>query len=139
MKSLISTVNVEITKCAFTPIIPHPATEYSTIYTCMKNYQDILNQRNIPYGPLWCDEGVYRIGKEIQLLRPDEFKNIFLGMGGLHTEKIVLACLGKFLEKSGIKKVFEITETFGPDTVKSVLNGGHYIRAKKGMYIFLWF
>ena len=66
MKSLISTVNVEITKCAFTPIIPHPATEYSTIYTCMKNYQDILNQRNIPYGPLWCDEGVYRIGKEIQ-------------------------------------------------------------------------
>ena len=43
MKSLISTVNVEITKCAFTPIIPHPSTEYSTIYTCMKNYQDILN------------------------------------------------------------------------------------------------
>ena len=105
----------------------------------MKNYQDILNQRNIPYGPLWCDEGVYRIGKEIQLLIPDEFKNISLGMGGFHTEKIVLACLGKYLEKSGIKQVFEITETFGPDTVKSVLNGGHYIRAKKGMYIFLWF
>ena len=139
MKSLISTVNVEILKCAFTPIIPRPATEYSTIYTRMKNYQDTLNQRNIPYGPLWCDEGVYRIGKEIQLLRPDEFENIFLGMGGFHTEKIVLACLGKYLEKSGIKKVFEITETFGPDTVKSVLNGGHYIRAKKGMYIFLWF
>ena len=97
------------------------------------------HQGNIPYRPLCCDEGVYRIGREIQLLRPDEFKNIFLGMGGFHTKKIVLVCLGKYLEKSGIKKVFEITETFGPDTVKSVLNGGHYIRAKKGMYIFLWF
>ena len=51
MKSLISTVNVEITKCAFTPIIPHPATEHSTLYTYMKNYQDILNQSNIPYDP----------------------------------------------------------------------------------------
>ena len=132
-------VDEEITKCAFTPIIKHPATECSKIYTCMKNYQDILNQFNIPNGLLGCDKGVYRIGKEIQLLRPDEFKNIFLGMGGFHTKKIVLVCLGKYLEKSGIKKVFEITETFGPDTVKSVLNGGHYIRAKKGMYIFLWF
>ena len=140
MKSLISAVNVEITKCAFTPITPHPATKYLTICTCMKNYPDILNQRNILYGPLWCDEGVYRVGKEIQLLRPDEFKNIFPGMGGFHIEKTVLACLGKYLgKKSGMKKVFKITETFGPDTVKSVLNGGHYIRAKKGMYIFLWF
>ena len=139
MKSLISSENVRITNSAFTPIIPHPATDFSTIYTSMKNYQDILNQRNIPYGPLWCDEGVYRIAKEIQLLRPNEFGNIFLGMGGFHTEKIVLACLGKYLEKSGIEKVFEITETFGPDTVKSVLNGGHYIRSKKGGCTFVEF
>ena len=136
MKSLLSSVNVKITKSDFTPIIPHPATDFSTIYTCMKNYQDILNQRNVPYGPLWCDVGVYRIAKEIKLLRPDEFRNIFLGMGGFHTEKIVLACLGKYLEKSGIEKVFEITETFGPDTVKSVLNGGHYNHSKKGMCTF---
>ena len=73
------------------------------------------------------------------MLRPDKFKNIFLETGVFHTEKIVLAWLGKYLEKSGIKKVFEITETFGPDTVKTVLNGGHYIRAKNVMYIFLWF
>ena len=137
MKSPLSTVNVKIIENAFTPIIPHPATDFSTIYTCMKNYQDILNQRNVPYGPLWCDKGIYRIAKEIQLLRPDEFRNISLGMGGFHTEKIVLAYLGKYLENSRIKKVFEITETFGPDTVKNVLNGGHYIRSKKDMCTFL--
>ena len=65
MKSIISSVNVRITNSAFTPIIPQPATDFSTIYTCMKNYPDILNQRNVPYGPLWCDEGVYRIAKKI--------------------------------------------------------------------------
>ena len=132
MKSLISSENVRITNSAFTPIIPHPATDFSTIYTSMKNYQDILNQRNIPYGPLWYDEGAYRIAKEIQLLRPNEFGNLFLGMGGFHTEKIFLACLGKYLEKSGTENVFEVTETFGPDAVKCVLNGGDYIRSKKG-------
>ena len=46
-KILILTLHVDMTKCVFTPIIPHPATEYSTIYTCMKNYPDIFNQRHI--------------------------------------------------------------------------------------------
>ena len=72
-KSLIPTVNVEITKCALSPIILHPATEYLTRYTCMTNYQDI-DQRHIRYSPLWCDEGVYYRAKEIQPLKPDEFK-----------------------------------------------------------------
>ena len=31
MKSLLSSVNVKITKSAFTPIIPHPATDFSTL------------------------------------------------------------------------------------------------------------
>ena len=65
MQSLKSTVDVKIIKSAFTPIIPHPDTDFSTIYTCMKNYQDVLIQRNVPYGPLWCDEGVYQIAKEM--------------------------------------------------------------------------
>ena len=108
-KSLILTVNQEITKHAFTPIIPHPATEYSTIYTSMKRYQDILNQRYNPFGSLWCDEGVCRIAKDIQLLKTDQFKNIFLGMGCFHIKKIVFLCLGKYLEKISIEKVFEIT------------------------------
>lgn len=65
----------------------------------MRNYQDILNQSHFTYGPLWCDKGVYRIKKEIQQQKPDEFKNIFSGMGGFHTKKVVLANLGKYLEK----------------------------------------
>ena len=60
-----------------------------TIYTCMKNVQDVLIQKNIEYGPLWSDKGVYRITKEIQILKADKFKNIFfLGLGGFCTEKL---------------------------------------------------
>ena len=42
-------------------------------------------------------------------------------------KRSVLAYLGKDLEKIDIGKVIEIKETVGPDTVKSVLNGGYYI------------
>ena len=67
----------------------------------MINFQDALKQKGDTHG-LWVDEGVYCITKEIQLMIP-EFTNIlFLGLGGFHMEKIVLVCLGSYLETSGI-------------------------------------
>ena len=48
------TINMKpITKLAFTPIIPYPATEYDTIFMTMVNFQDVMQQRGISYGPLW--------------------------------------------------------------------------------------
>ena len=47
-----------------------PATEYDTVFTCMINFQDTLVQTRQEYGSLWCDEGVYSIAKELQLLLP---------------------------------------------------------------------
>ena len=91
----------------------------------MKNIQDILLQKNIPYELLWSDDGVYRTAKEIQLLRPQEVDNIFLGLGGFRMEKAVLACLGSFLKESGAKNVFVETEVFGPVAIDSVLDGAH--------------
>ena len=96
----------------------------------MINFQDILKQRDFPYGPLWCDQSAYKIAKEIQSLQPDEFDNIFLGMGDFHTERMVAGSIGKFLEGR------RAAEIFGPDTVKAVMNGGHYNRSKSGFNIF---
>ncbi len=82
------------TTTILTPILPYPATTYDAVFTTMVNFQDALKQKGDAYGALWADEGVYRIAKEIQLLKSDQFDNIFLGLGGFHMEKIVLACLG---------------------------------------------
>ena len=103
IKSLLSTKVKSITQHAFTPIIPYPVTEQDTTYTCKKHFQDVLIEKNIEYGQLWCDERVYRIAKEIQLSKADKFKNIFLGLIGFHTEKIIIACCGQYLEESGIQ------------------------------------
>ncbi len=62
-------------------------------------------------------------------MKPDQFNNIFLGLGGFHMEKIVLACLGTYLEPSGIFDVLVETECYGTDVIKAVISGSHYSRA----------
>ena len=101
----------------------------------MKNFEDVLLQRNLDYGPLWCDEGVYRIAKEIQLLNPGTFNNIFLGLGGFHMEKVIIACCGIFLKGTGIECVLVESMVFGSGVVNSVMPGGNYIRGKRGMVL----
>ena len=135
MNSFLQSQQIIKTKVAFTPIIPYVATEYNTIHTVMCNFQDVLRQRSQPYGPLWCDEGVYRLAKELQLLDQDRFDNIFLSLGGFHMEKVMIACCGKYLEETGFDTIFVENQVYGPDIVKSVMNGGHYVRSIHGMAI----
>ena len=56
-------------------------------------------------------------------MNPEGFGKIFLGPGGFHLEKILIACIGKFLEESGAENVFTENEVFGPGVVKTVMNG----------------
>ena len=122
--------NFHPTTKILTPILPYPATTFDAIFTTMINFQDVPKQKGDACGGLWADEGVYRIAKEIQLMKPGQFNNIFLGLGGFHMEKIVLACLGTYLEPSGIFDVLVETECYGTDVIKTVISGSHYARAR---------
>ena len=102
---------------------------YHKIMITMINLQDALKRKGDAYGGLWADEGVSCIAKEIQLPKPDKFDNIFLSLGGFDMEKILLACLGSYLEPSGIFNVLVKTECFGTNVIKSVISGSHYSRA----------
>ena len=130
MRSTTVNCNFHPTTTILTPILPYPATTYDAILTTMINFQDVLKQKGDSYGGLWADECVYRIAKEIQLMKPDQFNNIFLGLGGFHMEKIVLACLGTYLEPSGIFAVLVETECYGTDVIKTVISSSHYSRAR---------
>lgn len=83
------------------------------------------------YGAPWSDEGVYRIAKEIQLQQSEKFDDKFLGIGGFHLEKIVIACSGKYREESGIEIVLVENATYGISVVISVINESNYIRGKR--------
>ena len=94
----------------------------------MWNFQDVFFQKLQTYGPLWCDVGVFRLEKELQLLNPTLFDNIFLGLGGFHMEKVMIACCGKYLEDTGVDSIFLENEVNRPENVKSVMNGDNYVR-----------
>ena len=42
-----------ITRIAFPPIIPYPATGFDTVHTAVIDYQDVLFKKHLPYGPPW--------------------------------------------------------------------------------------
>jgi hypothetical protein len=119
----------------FLPVIPHPVTEYATVYTALKNFQSILGQLKQSHIAVTGDEGVYHIAREIQLQHPTEFKNIVLCIGSFHMIKVVLGCIGKYIEGSGAETIWVEKEVFGLNVVKSVLAGSHYVRSLKGMLL----
>jgi len=117
----------------FLPILPYPVTRHDTVYTALKNFQNVLGQLNQSNLPIYCDEGVYHIAREILLLRPDEFSNLTLCLGSFHLLKIYLGCIGKYLRGSGAENVWTENEIFGPNTTDGVLGGSHYVRSPEGM------
>ena len=107
--SLITEIHIPKTLSACVPILPHPATSQASIFSTLINFQDAMSQVSQSCGALWSDEGVYHIAKELQLLFPTEFDNIFLGMGSFHSAKIVINCLGQYLKDSGITEALVVT------------------------------
>ena len=123
-----------MTARSFIPILPYPATLMDSIYTSMMNFKDVLHQRGESSGALWCDEGVYCLAKDIQLLKPELFGSIFLGLGPFHWSKIIMGAIGKWLNPSGIGEALKKSGVFAADVaLSSVLKGGDYMKAKDGI------
>ena len=105
------------------------------MYSSLKNLQGILKHLDQPCLSVTCDEGVFRIAREIQLVRPYEFDNLVLCLGSFHMAKIALGCIGKYLRGSGAENILIESGTFGVNVVESVLSGKHYTRSLKGLQL----
>ena len=131
--SVVNDEKMEQRQVGFLPVLPSPVTKPNTVYTALKNIQDVLKQLSQNAIAVSCDEGVYHIAREIMLNRQHEFANIVLCLGSFHMIKIVLSCIGKYIEGSGAEKVFVENGIFGANVVKSVIAGSHYERSLTGM------
>lgn len=97
----------------------------------MLNFKDLLNQVQQKYLPVTCDEGVYRIARQITLTHEKEFENIVLVLGNFHLIKVVLSCIGKYLKNSGVDNIFIETGLFGVNVTDQILAGTNYARSVK--------
>ena len=87
------------------------------------------------YCPLSCDEFIYCIAKELQLLKSNEFEKVFLDLGDFHMEKLSFCfpCCGLYLENLAVDTVFVEPKNFEIGIVKSAMNSRNYVRRKRGM------
>ena len=132
---VLSERDIHKKRVGFLPVLPYPVTQYDTVYTAMRNFNGILQHMDQPKLPVTCDEGVYHIAREIQLIRPKEFQNIVLCMGSFHMAKVALGCVGKYLKGSGAENIFVESEIFGVNVVDSVLSGKNYSRSLTGLQL----
>ena len=128
--------DLPIKKTAFLPPLPYPCTDYATVYSAMKNFVSINSQLKQDKIPLYCDEKVYCIVKEIQFVCPDEFSCIIPCLGTFHTVKALMKCIGKSLMGTGAESVLLETGGYGPSIVDgSIMTAGHYNRALEGLSV----
>ena len=93
----------------------------------------MLLQKGLAFSPLWSNEGVDRVARELHFIQPIKFGNIFLGIVGLHLEIFIMDCYGKFLEKSGVNNVLVENEIYRPKVVNSMRSGSRNVCGKRGM------
>lgn len=123
---LISQSHIPLKKVGFLPVIPHPVTDYATVYTALRNFQSVREQLTQPVLPIVCNEGVFHIVVDIVLSNPDEFGDLYPMMGMLHMTKVALHCAGRYITGSGMDDSLIECEIFGFKTRDAVLKGKHY-------------
>lgn len=116
----------------FLPVVPFPVTDYATVHTRLCNLLKLLDQLDQDALPIACDEGVYRIARHIILNNPEKFKGLSLFLGNFHNIKVVLSCMGKYMENSGVANIFIEAGLFGVTVTDKVLSGQHYARSVQG-------
>ena len=110
--ALITNRGSPMKKVGFLPVIPHSVTNYSTVYSALRNFKDMRKQLGQQSFPVISDEGVYQVIMDIVLSHPSEFADLFPMMGIFHMAKVTLHCAGKYFKGSGIDIALIIAKTF---------------------------
>ena len=92
--SLIFKSNFPIMQVRFLPMISHPVTENSTVYTAMNNFLQVLPQLDQWSMPVFC-------------------KPLVPCLGGFHTAKCSQHCIGKYIKGTKLDDVLLETNIFG--------------------------
>ena len=118
----------ELSIVGFCPMLPAPATDYSTIFTVMDNLQRMMEKLGQKSSVLTFDQALYRKAKEIQWRMADRFQNFFLRLGGFHVVMVFLAVLGKMFRDSGLDDALADSGVYACNTVGQIFRGSHYNR-----------
>lgn len=116
------------TNIGYCPMIDGSPTEFSTVYTVMKNVQSMMASLGQKDSVITFDLAIYVKAKEIQWRLKEEFEDTVLRLGGFHIAINYLALLGKKYEMSGIEDLLVESGIYGSSVTTAILKGKSYNR-----------
>ena len=117
-----------LTSVGYCPMINGSPTEYTTIYSVMKNAQAMMDALGQKHSVITFDLAIYMKAKEIQWRRPEEFIDTVIRMGGFHIAINFLAVIGKIYQDCGIEDLLIESGVYGGNTAATLLKGKSYNR-----------
>lgn len=124
----ISSLSPPLTSVGYCPLINGSLTEFSIIYSLMKNVQQMMKGLGQRYSVITFDLAIYIKAKEIQWGLPEEFKDTVIRMGGFHVALNYLAVIGKMFQDSGIEDLLIESGVYGSNTASVLLKDKSYNR-----------
>ena len=75
------------------------------------------------------DQAIYKLAKEIQWKRPEQFEDMVVRMGGFHIMLNYLGTIGKMVADAGVHELLVDAGLYSDATTGSILKGKQYKRA----------
>ncbi|KAL9983228.1 hypothetical protein ACROYT_G005368 [Oculina patagonica] len=128
----ISSASPPVTSIGYCPMINASSTEYSTIYTVMKNAQKVMVSLEQKHSVITFDLAIYSKAKEIQWRMHEEFTNTILRLGDFHVALNYLVVIGKMFDESGLYDIMVESGIYGSNAASVLLQGKSYNRGAGG-------
>ena len=100
--TMVSCAAPSTTEVGYCPMINGTSTDYNTVYTFMKQVQQMMSSLGQEYSVVTFDLAIYMKTKEIQWRHPEEFDGTVIRMGRLHIALDYLAVIGKMFRDSAL-------------------------------------
>ena len=99
------------TKALYMPLIDMTPSDPDTIMTALHQAQQITSDRGQDYVVFTADLQLYRVAVNILWAYPEQFDNVVLRLGGMHTLMSFIGSIGSLMAESGLYELIDSTFT----------------------------
>ena len=97
------------TKAMYMPLIDMTPSDPDTIMTALRQAQQITSNRGQDYIVFTADLQLYRVAVNILWAYPEQFDNVVLRLGGMHTLMSFIGSIGSLMAESGLYELLDST------------------------------
>ena len=97
------------TKAMYMPLIDIMPSDPHTIMTALHQAQQITSDRGEDYVLFTADLQLYRVAVNILWAYPEQFDNVVLRLGGMHTLMSFIGSIGSLMAERGLYELLDST------------------------------